>query len=44
MILSFALYFSCSDDDKGIDTEVKEIERDLILRNKDRVSANFCAN
>lgn len=41
LILSIALCFSCSEDDKAIDTVVEEIERGAILRNIDRVSPNF---
>ncbi|MFC4636130.1 hypothetical protein ACFO3O_19645 [Dokdonia ponticola] len=41
LIFSMTLCFSCSEDDKAIDTVVEEIERGAILRNIDRISPNF---
>ena len=35
------ILFSCSEDDKAIDTVTEEIERGAVLRNIDRISPNF---
>ena len=37
----FFILFSCSEDDKAIDTVTEEIERGAVLRNIDRISPNF---